>query len=81
MTDMRQSATVQGAMDQQWFTPDEAAEYLRVNRSTILRWTREGKLRSYTTGEDRGSRPRRYRREDLDARMIEAGAGEHEDAE
>jgi excisionase family DNA binding protein len=50
-------------MDQQWFTPPEAAEYLRVTRSTIYRWTREGRLRAHDLPTGGG---RRYRREELD---------------
>jgi excisionase family DNA binding protein len=43
-------------------TVDETAEYLRVDRSTIYRLEREGKLRSVRVG-----RRRRFRPEDLDA--------------
>lgn len=51
------------AMDQQeWFTADEAAEFLRVSRSTIYRWAREDRLRSHVLPSGVG---RRFGRADL----------------
>ena len=47
---------------QEWFTPKEAAEYLRVSVATIYRLTQQGRLPAYRIGT-----ARRYRREDLDA--------------
>ncbi|WP_345786001.1 helix-turn-helix domain-containing protein [Pelagicoccus enzymogenes] len=48
-----------------WFTPAEAAAYLRVSERTITRKRQKGKLIAYPIEE--GSRHVRYRREDLDA--------------
>ncbi len=48
--------------EQQWFTPDEAADYLRVSRATIYRLTDEGNL---PYSEIPGGRGRRYRVQDL----------------
>ena len=49
---------------QEWFTVDEAAEYLRVSRRTIYELTRADKLPAYLLGKQRH---RRFRRDDLDA--------------
>lgn len=46
----------------EWFTPDEAADYLRVSRATIYRLSEEGRL---PYSEVEGGRGRRYRGEDL----------------
>ena len=51
---------------QQWFTPQEAAEYLRLSRSTIYRLTKSGALRVHKVGD-----ARRYKREELDAVAVE----------
>jgi len=48
---------------QEWFTVDEAAEYLRVSRRTIYKLAREDRLPAYLLGRQRH---RRFRREDLD---------------
>lgn len=47
---------------QVWFTPQEAAGYLRISVPTLYRLTAAGRLACYHVG-----RSRRYRREDLDA--------------
>jgi excisionase family DNA binding protein len=47
---------------EQLFTPDEAADYLRVSRATIYRLTDEGRL---PYSEVEGGRGRRYRGDDL----------------
>lgn len=47
----------------EWFTVEEAAEYLRVSRRTIYKLTREGRLPAFRIGQERH---RRFRREDLD---------------
>lgn len=47
----------------EWFTIDEAAEYLRVSRRTIYKLTKEGRLPAFRIGYERH---RRFRKEDLD---------------
>jgi len=47
----------------EWFTVDEAAEYLCVSRRTIYKLTKEGRLPALRIGRQRH---RRFRREDLD---------------
>lgn len=55
---MKAAATLES-----WMTLDEAAEYLRVTRSTLYRWMKASKLRSYKLGD----RAVRVKRKDLDA--------------
>jgi excisionase family DNA binding protein len=50
-------------ISQEWFTVEEAAEYLRVSRRTIYKLTREGRLPAFRMGLERH---RRFRKEDLD---------------
>ena len=52
-----------------WLTTDEAAEYLRVTRSTLYRWAAEGCLKYF---ESPGGH-RRYRVEDCDAALAQVG--------
>ena len=47
----------------EWFTVEEAAEYLRVSRRTIYKLTREGRLPAFRIGQERH---RRFRKGDLD---------------
>jgi excisionase family DNA binding protein len=47
----------------EWFTVEEAAEYLRVSRRTIYKLTKEGRLPAFRIGQERH---RRFRKEDLD---------------
>lgn len=47
--------------EQEWFTPQEAARYLRLSVPTIYRLSANGLLAAYYVG-----RSRRYRRVDLD---------------
>ncbi len=47
----------------EWMSTREAAEYLRVARSTLYRWCDEGRLRYFQTAPRAA---RRFRREDLD---------------
>ena len=49
---------------QEWFTPTEAATYLRVSRQTIYNYMEDGFLPYYQLKSGGG---RRLRREDLDA--------------
>jgi excisionase family DNA binding protein len=51
-----------------WMNAREAAAYLRVDARTLLRWTREGKIRGFSlSGSVR--RVWRFRLEDLDATL------------
>jgi len=47
----------------EWFTIEDAAEYLCVSRRTIYKLTREGRLPAFRIGQERH---RRFRKEDLD---------------
>ena len=47
----------------EWFTVEEAAQYLRVSRRTIYKLTREGRLPAFRIGRERH---RRFKKEDLD---------------
>jgi excisionase family DNA binding protein len=47
----------------EWFTVEEAAEYLCVSRRTIYKLTKEGRLPAFRIGNERH---RRFRKEDLD---------------
>ncbi|MBE0431459.1 MAG: excisionase family DNA-binding protein [Dehalococcoidia bacterium] len=47
----------------EWFTVEEAGEYLCVSKRTIYKLTREGRLPAFRIGKERH---RRLRREDLD---------------
>ena len=49
---------------QEWYTPAEAASYLRVSRQTIYNYMDQGLLPYYDLKSGRG---RRLRRTDLDA--------------
>ena len=47
---------------QEWFTVEEAAEYLRVSKRTIYKLTEGGRLPAFRIGKERH---RRFRKEDL----------------
>jgi excisionase family DNA binding protein len=47
----------------EWFTVEEAAEYLGVSKRTIYKLTQEGRLPAFLIGNERH---RRFRKEDLD---------------
>ncbi len=47
----------------EWFTIEEAAEYLCVSKRTIYKLTTEGRLPAFRIGRERH---RRFRKEDLD---------------
>ena len=51
------------AVTKEWFTVEEAAEYLRISRRTIYKLTKEGRLPAFRIGKERH---RRFRLEDLD---------------
>lgn len=64
---------------QEWFTAAEAAEFLRVTRSTIYRWASSGQLRYHVLPHGVG---RRFHRTDLHAALGAAPGfpGEEESA-
>jgi excisionase family DNA binding protein len=47
----------------EWFTVEDAAEYLCVSKRTIYKLTKEGRLPAFRIGQERH---RRFRKEDLD---------------
>ena len=47
----------------EWFTVEEAAQYLCVSRRTIYKLTAEGRLPAFRIGKERH---RRFRKEDID---------------
>jgi len=47
----------------EWFTLEEAAEYLSVSKRTIYKLTTEGRLAAFRIGQERH---RRFRKVDLD---------------
>jgi excisionase family DNA binding protein len=51
------------AITKEWFTVEEAAEYLCVSRRTIYKLTKEGRLPAFRIGKERH---RRFRKEDMD---------------
>jgi excisionase family DNA binding protein len=64
---------LQMAVAKEWFTVDEAAEYLSVSRRTVYKLTKDGRLPTYLIGRERH---RRFRRQDLDnVPAPAAGAG------
>jgi excisionase family DNA binding protein len=50
-------------IQKEWFTVEEAAEYLSVSKRTIYKLTKEGRLPAFRIGQERH---RRFRKEDLD---------------
>ncbi len=61
--------------DEKLYTVAEAAALLRVNPFTIRRWLRDGRLRGFSMGSDRGGW--RIRRSELD-RFIARAEGREE---
>jgi excisionase family DNA binding protein len=53
-----------------WLTADEAAQYLKVQKRTLLLWSRQGKVHAFALS---GTKRRvwRFRREDLDAAILQ----------
>ncbi len=64
---------IKSEKQQEWFTPTEAAEYLRVSRQTIYNYMEQGLL-PYFELKSRGGR--RLRRVDLDALLEIASGGQ-----
>ncbi len=54
----------------EWMTVEEVAQYLKVSKTTVYRWTEEGKLKKYKAG-----RGNRYKKIDIDQYM-ESGKNE-----
>jgi excisionase family DNA binding protein len=52
----------------EWLTAEEAAQYLRIERRTLLLWVRQGKVRAYALS---GTKRRvwRFQYADLDAML------------
>jgi len=58
----------------EWMTAEEAAEYLKVERRTLLEWVRQGKAKGFRlSGTMR--HVWRFRQPDLDAMLIPSSAG------
>jgi excisionase family DNA binding protein len=55
----------------EWLTAKEAARYLKVKPRTLLLWVRQGKVKGFALS---GTKRRvwRFRREDLDATLLES---------
>lgn len=60
-------------ISKEWYTVNEAGEYLGVSRRTVYRLSKEGRLRTYILGKER---TRRFRKEDLDRvpQLLDNGA-------
>ncbi|MDP2947911.1 MAG: helix-turn-helix domain-containing protein [Chloroflexota bacterium] len=54
----------------EWMTVKEACAYLKVDRRTLYKYMKLGKLPYYQLG---GVGTRRFRREDLDALLVPMG--------
>jgi excisionase family DNA binding protein len=61
-------------MHNEWLTANEAAQYLKVEPRTVLRWARERKIPAHALG---GTRRRvwRFLRAELDAMLGVSSAG------
>ncbi len=51
-------------MESEWLTVEEVAQYLKVSKTTVYRWTEEGRLKKYKAG-----RFNRYKKSDVDQVM------------
>ena len=60
-------------LPKEWFTVEEAAEYLCVSKRTIYKLTTDGRLPAFRIGQERH---RRFRKEDLDKVPRPGGDGE-----
>lgn len=58
--------------DQEWYTIEEAAKYLRVSRATVYNYIDKGLLPYYELKVGRG---RRFRRKDLDGLLTRRVGG------
>lgn len=57
-------------VEQVWFSPSSAARYLDISENTLADWRLKGKGPAFARV---GQRMVRYRKEDLDAYMMERG--------
>jgi excisionase family DNA binding protein len=58
----------------EWMTATEAADYLKVERRTLLQWVRQGKAKAFKlSGTVR--HVWRFRQSDLDAMLAPSSAG------
>ena len=64
------------AIVKEWFTVEEAAEYLCVSKRTIYKLTSDGRLPAYRIGQERH---RRFRKGDLDKVPRGDSAGPNEE--
>jgi excisionase family DNA binding protein len=62
--------SVANDVEQQWFTLEQAAQYLHVGKGTVYKWIRDGYLAYYEFPSGRG---RRLKREDLDGLLTRRG--------
>jgi excisionase family DNA binding protein len=51
----------------EWFTVEEAADYLSVSKRTVYKLTKEGRLPAFRLGKERH---RRFRKKDLDNALL-----------
>lgn len=60
-------------MESPWFSSEEAALYLKIDRRTLLEWARQGKVKGYKLcGVIR--HVWRFRQSDLDAMLCSSSA-------
>ena len=64
----------------EWLTSEEAAQYLKVERRTLLQWVRDGKTRAFQlSGITR--HVYRFRQSDLDGMLTPSSAGSAQERE
>lgn len=51
----------------EWFTVEEASQYLCVSKRTVYKLTKEGRLPAFRIGKERY---RRFRKDDLDKALL-----------
>jgi excisionase family DNA binding protein len=60
-------------METEWMTSAEAADYLKIERRTLLDWARQGKTKGYQlSGIQR--HVWRFQKRDLDAMLVPSSA-------
>ena len=68
-TEITGQITQMYAINTEWLTASEAADYLRIKPRTLLLWVRQGRIRGYAlSGLKR--RVWRFRKPDLDASLF-----------
>ena len=53
------------APNNEWLTPDEVSQILKVDKSTVHNWTKKGKLKKYAIGNRVY-----YKRDEVEAALI-----------